>query len=374
MDTWQKASLLGQAAQYDTCAVCGPGSHKQRDDLGRWIYPAKLPDGRTINLLKVLQTNVCEHDCLYCVNRRSADVRRTALMPEDLARVFMDMVGRGQAMGLFLSSGVAGGADRSMSRMIDTATILRRRYGFRGYMHLKVLPGTSQPAIEQAVLLADRVSVNLEAPTARHLACIGPDKDYEQGIRTRQRWIYEVSQRGRLLPAGQTTQLVVGAAGESDQEILTTVDDLYQHAGLSRAYYSAFQPVAGTPLESHAPTPLDRERRLYQADWLRRHYGFAFGELVYDEQGNLPLTSDPKLLWAQTHPERFPIEVNTASRADLLRVPGIGPRSAGRIVQERGRGRLCAPEHLKAMGAVVDRALPYVLLDGQQPAYQLALW
>ncbi|MBU1879842.1 MAG: helix-hairpin-helix domain-containing protein, partial [Chloroflexi bacterium] len=143
---------------------------------------------------------------------------------------------------------------------------------------------------------------------------------------------------------------------------------------LSRAYYSAFQPVAGTPLESHAPTPLDRERRLYQADWLRRHYGFAFGELVYDEQGNLPLTSDPKLLWAQTHPERFPIEVNTASRADLLRVPGIGPRSAGRIVQERGRGRLCAPEHLKAMGAVVDRALPYVLLDGQQPAYQLALW
>lgn len=374
MDALEKARLLGQAAQYDTCMVCGTDSHKKRDDLGRWIYPAKLPDGRTILMLKVLQTNVCEHDCLYCANRKSADVRRTAFQPEELARLFMDMVQKGQVFGLFLSSGVAGNAERSMSCMIDTAAILRQRYGFQGYLHLKVLPGASRAAVEAAVRLADRVSVNLEAPSAECLARIGPDKDYEEGIRTRQRWIYEATQGGRLLPAGQTTQLVVGAADESDRAILTTMDDLYRQVGLRRAYYSAFQPVPGTPLEHHPPTPLDRERRLYQADWLRRQYGFTFDELVFGPDDNLPLEADPKLLWAQAHPERFPIEVNTAGREELLRVPGLGPRSVSRILQERRRGRLSAPEHLKALGAVVDRALPYVLLDGRRPAYQLPLW
>jgi putative DNA modification/repair radical SAM protein len=382
METLEKAKLLGQAAQYDTCAVCGVDSHKKRDDLGRWIYPAKLPNGRTLLMLKILQTNVCKYDCLYCNNRRSADVPRTAFQPDELARLFMDMVGRGQVFGLFLSSGVAGSADHTMGRMIDTATILRQRYGFRGYLHLKVLPGTSQATVEQAVLLADRVSVNLEAPSARHLTRIGPDKDFETGIRTRQHWIHEAAQAGpehsrrggRLLSAGQTTQLVVGASGESDREILTTVDELYRQVGLRRAYYSAFQPVPGTPLESHPPTPLDREHRLYQADWLRRQYGFSFDELVFDHGGNLPPEGDPKLLWARAHPERFPIEVNTASHTDLLRIPGIGPRTASRIVQERCRGRLRAPEHLKALGAVVGRALPYVLLDGRRPAHQLPLW
>jgi len=374
MEALEKARLLGQAAQYDTCAVCGVDSHKKRDDLGRWIYPAKLPNGQTILMLKVLQTNVCEHDCLYCANRKSADVRRTAFHPEELARLFMDMVHRGQVFGLFLSSGVAGGADRSMSCMIDTATILRQRYGFQGYLHLKVLPGASRAAVEQAVRLADRVSVNLEAPSAECLARIGPDKDYEEGIRTRQRWIYEASRGGRLLSAGQTTQLVVGASDESDRAILTTIDDLYRQVGLRRAYYSAFQPVPGTPLEHHSPTPLDREHRLYQADWLRRQYGFTFDELVFGADSNLPLEADPKLLWAQAHPERFPIEVNTASREALLRIPGLGPRSVSRILQERRQGRLCAPEHLKAMGAAVGRALPYVLLDGHRPAYQLPLW
>ena len=374
METLEKANLLGQAAQYDTCAVCGTGSHKQRDDLGRWIYPSKLPDGRTVLMLKILQTNVCQHDCLYCNNRQSADVPRTSFRPDELARLFIEMVRKGQVFGLFLSSGVAGSADRTMSRLIDTATILRQHYGFQGYLHLKVLPGASRAAVEQAVLLADRVSVNLEAPSARHLARIGPDKDFETGLRARQRWIHETAQGKRLLPAGQTTQFVVGASDESDREILTTADELYRQVGLRRAYYSAFQPVSGTPLETHPPTPLDRERRLYQADWLRRQYGYSFTELVFNREGNLPLGADPKLLWAQAHPERFPVEVNTASREELLRIPGIGPRTVSRIVQERCRGRLCAPEHLKAMGAVVSRALPYVLLDGRRPAHQLPLW
>jgi putative DNA modification/repair radical SAM protein len=374
METLEKANLLGQAAQYDTCAACGTGSHKQRDDLGRWVYPAKLPDGHTILLLKVLQTNVCENDCFYCATRKSADGPRISFRPDELARLFMEMVQRGQVRGLFLSSGVAGNADRTMTRMIDTATILRQRDGFRGYIHLKVLPGASRAAVEQAVRLADRVSVNLEAPTAEHLARIGPDKDFETELRTRQRWIYEAVRGRQLIPAGQTTQFVVGAADESDREILTTADALYRQVNLHRAYYSAFQPVPGTPLEHHPPTPLDREVRLYQADWLRRQYGFTFDELVFGLDGNLPLEADPKLLWAQTHPERFPIEVNTASREELLRIPGVGPRTVNRVVQERRRGRLRAPEHLKALGAVVDRALPYVLLDGCQPAYQLPLW
>ncbi len=374
MESIEKARLLGQAAQYDTCATCGTGAHKQRDDLGHWIYPAKLPDGRTILLLKVLQTNVCENDCLYCATRKSANGPRVSFQPEELARLFMDMVQRGQVLGLFLSSGVAGGADRSMTRMIDTVTILRRRYDFRGYVHLKVMPGASRAAVEQAVRLADRVSVNLEAPTAGHLARIGPDKEFATQIRARQQWIHEAAQAGRMLPAGQTTQFVVGAADESDREILTAAEELYRQVNLHRAYYSAFQPVPGTPLEHHPPTPLDREHRLYQADWLRRQYGFTFDELVFGADGNLPLEADPKLLWAQAHPERFPIEVNTASREELLRIPGLGPRSVSRILQERRRGRLRAPEHLRALGAVVDRALPYILLDGRRPAYQLPLW
>ncbi len=376
MDTLQKVEALGQGAQYDLCgASCGPGMIRTRGPLDRWIYPAALPDGKSIRLLKVLQTNACQNDCYYCATRASAPVPRVSFAPEELAGLFMEMLRQGKVEGLFLSSGIAGGAPRTMDRLLATAEIVRRRYGFRGYLHLKVMPGAEYGQVEAAVALADRVSLNLEAPNAPCLARIAGKKDYENEILTRMKWIKQLADQGQATPAGQTTQFVVGAADESDQEILATTDRLYQQVGLTRAYFSAFQPVPGTPLADHPPTPLTREHRLYQADFLFRQYGFKLNELVFDAQGHLPLATDPKLLWAQRHPERFPLEINTAGREELLRVPGIGPRAVSRLLKMRREGRLRQVEALKAAGAVASRAAPYLLLDGRPGApQQLSLW
>jgi predicted DNA-binding helix-hairpin-helix protein len=295
--------------------------------------------------------------------------------PEEMARIFVEMLRRGKVQGLFLSSGIAGGALRTMDRLLSTAEIVRNRYGFKGYLHLKIMPGAEHSQVEAAVRLADRVSLNLEAPSAPRLARIAGKKDFEDDLLGRMRWVKQLADYGLSTPAGQTTQFVVGAADESDQELLTTTDGLYRQVGLRRAYFSAFQPVRGTPLEDHPPTPVLREHRLYQADFLFRQYGFQPEELIFDRQGHLPLSTDPKLLWAQHHPEWFPLEVNSASREQLLRVPGIGPRAAGRLLTMRREGRLRSLEVLKAAGAVMTRAAPYVLLDGRAGApRQMALW
>ena len=376
MDTWRKIELLGRSAQHDLCGeVCGTEAHRVRDDLGRWIYPAVLPDGKKVYLLKVLLTNACENDCFYCANRASRNFRRLSFAPEELARAFDAMYRRGLVKGLFLSSGVCG-ADRTMDRMIATVELLRRKYAFPGYIHLKILPGASPAHIERAVELATRVSVNLEAPNPARLARIAPQKDFEAELLEPMRRVSSLiaEGEGRLAPAGQTTQFVVGAAGESDRELLSATERLYRELGLARVYFSAFQPVPDTPLDGHPPTPLLREHRLYQSDWLLRKYGFSLDDLVFDEKGNLPREADPKLMWALAHPERFPVEVNRASREELLRVPGIGPRSASRIVRLRRRGKFRHLSDLRKIGVVVKRAAPFVLLDGKRPLYQLRLW
>jgi predicted DNA-binding helix-hairpin-helix protein len=348
---------------------------RKRDPLDHWIYPAALPDGRKILLLKTLLTNACQNDCYYCPTRASAAIRHVTFAPEEMARIFVEMLRRGKVQGLFLSSGIAGGALRTMDRLLSTAEIVRNRYGFKGYLHLKIMPGAEHSQVEAAVRLADRVSLNLEAPSAPRLARIAGKKDFEDDLLGRMRWVKQLADYGLATPAGQTTQFVVGAADESDQELLTTTDGLYRQVGLRRAYFSAFQPVRGTPLEDHPPTPVLREHRLYQADFLFRQYGFQPEELIFDRQGHLPLSTDPKLLWAQHHPEWFPLEVNSASREQLLRIPGIGPRAAGRLVTMRREGRLRSLEVLKAAGAVMTRAAPYVLLDGRAGApRQMALW
>jgi putative DNA modification/repair radical SAM protein len=377
MDTFEKVKILGRSAQYDLCGeACGTDAARKKDDLGRWIYPAARPDGRRVAMLKVLLSNACQKDCYYCANRASRDFRRVRFAPEELARAFDQMHRKGLVKGLFLSSSICGEAGRAMDQMIAAVELVRKRYAFSGYVHLKILPGASFAHVERAVQLATRVSVNLEAPNAKRLARIAPRKDFAANLLQPMHWAKDLIEAsgGRLVPAGQTTQFVVGAADESDREILMTTARLYKKIGLARAYFSAFQPVVDTPLEGHPPTPPLREHRLYQSDWLLRQYDFTFQDLIFDEAGNLPREADPKMIWAKTHPECFPIEINRANREELLRVPGLGPRSVARILRLRRQGTFRTLSNLKKIGAVASRAAPFILLDGKRPPYQMSLW
>lgn len=374
METIAKATLLGRAAQYDICAACGSSSSRVRDDIGRWIFPAAMPDGRHILLYKVLMTNACQRDCAYCANRSSRDGPRASFSPEELAATFDELVRRRLASGLFLSSAVWDSTGQAMERMIAAVELVRLRFRFQGYVHLKILPGAEWAAVERATRLADRVSINLEAPNPYRLARLSQSKRFQEDLVQRMRWARDLMATPGATAHSQTTQLVVGAADETDREILLTASRLYRELGLSRAYYSAFQPVPGTPLENRPATPPLREHRLYQSDFLLRSYGFRCQEIVFDPAGNLPLAADPKLLWAQAHPEWFPLEVNRADREALLRVPGIGPKSAARILAHRRERTVRDLESLSRLGVVTRRAAPFLLLAGRRPPFQLSLW
>jgi putative DNA modification/repair radical SAM protein len=374
-DAREKVDLLGHAARYDVCGeACGTQASRRRDNLDRWIYPAVMPDGKRIALLKVLLTNACENNCAYCVNHAGNDVRRTHFSPDELAKLFDEMAQRKLVQGLFLSSGICGGAQRTMDRMLATIELVRERYQFQGYVHLKLLPGATRAQVERAGQIAQRVSVNLEAPNMKRLSEIAPDKKRDEVLNP-MRWASEFIAKGegRWAPSGQTTQFVVGAADESDKELLSTASYLYREMNLHRAYFSAFQPVRGTLLEDKPYTPAWREHRLYQCDFLFRLYNFRLDELVFDDGGDLPREADPKMMWARAHPELFPVEINRAGQDELLRVPGIGPRSAQRIVRGRRDARFTSLSDLKKAGAVPQRAAPFVLLAGRRPPYQISL-
>ena len=349
------------------------------------------PDGQRKATLKVLQTSACQNNCNYCAFRAGRDIRRAHLTPDDLARSFDLMYRAGLVESLFLSSGVIG-THRTMDEMLATVELVRQKYGFRGYIHLKLLPGAEDAHIERAVELADRVSVNLEAPTPATLAALAPLKRMDALVGPLRK-AAEMICRGDPLrspaptgagiragarPAptmghariGMSTQFVVGPAGESDRELLSTAQMLYRELRLARAYYSAFTPVRDTPLEGEPPTDPQREFRLYQADWLLRYYHFSADELPFDSDGQLRTDVDPKAAWAQKHPERFPVEVNAAPLDELLRVPGVGPTSARAIIQARRGGKLAEIGDLRKLGARADRAAPYVTLAGRRPPYQ----
>jgi predicted DNA-binding helix-hairpin-helix protein len=369
-----KLERLGQAARYDLSCACGPTTGRSRGRDDRWIYPAVLPSGERIPLLKVLQEGRCERGCRYCAQSRGGGTGATAFTPEELARVFFALRGAGRVDGLFLSSAIRGGAVASMDRMLATAELVRRG-GFRGYLHLKLIPGSGADQVERAMQLATRVSVNLEVPTALHLKRVAPAKKLEGQLLAAMRQVAAAESAGRFARAGQTTQFVVGAADETDHEIGRASAWLYGRLGLRRVYYSAFQPVPGTALAGRAATPLVREHRLYQMDFLLRKYGFAVDEIPFDPGGGLPRDRDPKTAWAEHHPERFPVEVNRAPAAELLRVPGIGPRAAARLVELRAAAPLRSAGALKAAGVPVRVAAPYLLLDGRRAApRQLALF
>ncbi|MGC8786519.1 MAG: putative DNA modification/repair radical SAM protein [Anaerolineae bacterium] len=374
MDRVAKLKLLTRAAQYDLCAACGTQASRVRDEIGQWLYPAVLPDGKRVTLLKVLQSNLCENNCLYCGNRRARDVERSAFSPEELAAAFDELVRRNRAQGLFLSSAVWDSTSRTMEQMIATVELVRFKYQFRGYIHLKLLPGCEKALVERAVQIADRVSINLEAPNPERLQKLSHDKRYEQDLLQPLQWARQFRNEGLGAKAGLTTQFVVGAASESDLEILETVARLYREYHLTRAYFSAFQPIPDTPLENLPATPPLREHRLYQSDFLLRYYGFSLQDLTFDEKGYLHTDVDPKMAWALRHPEYFPVEINRASKEQLLRVPGIGPRSAARILQARRENKLRCIEDLSALGIVGTRAAPFILLDGRRPPQQLTLW
>jgi len=364
MDTERKLNLLAAAAKYDVCGYSGlQDARRQTTSPLRFAYKAALPNGRTACLFKVLLTSVCTNDCLYCVNQAARDIPRTWFQPEELAQVFMELHRRRMVQGLFLSSGIAGSASKTMESMIKTVEILRERHEFRGYIHLKVLPGASFDYVEQACRIANRVSVNIEAPTERHLARLSSKKAIYNDIVERMRWMKTIMDTNEgITPSGQTTQFVVGASGEADRDILRTTSALYREVDLRRAYFSAFQPVSRSPLEGVPAAPPMRQHRLYQADWLLRVYGFSPHEveLALGADHNLPLKRDPKMMIALRQPWLFPVDVNTACYEELLRVPGIGPISAGRIMEARRDFSITSLEQLRKMGAVTKRAMSYV--------------
>ncbi len=337
------------------------------------IAAVRGPGGGTTNLMRVMQTNACSLSCGYCPTYCGGNVPRATITPDETARTFMDAHRKGLAQGLFLTSGVPGRPHRATDRMLATLDLLRRREGFAGYVHIKLLPGAEPAQVDEAARLATRISVNLEAPAGGYVRQLAREKDLDGDLlpklaRAARQLARRREEPGALQTAGTTTQFVVGAAGERDREILDVVAGLERQRLLHHAHFSAFQPVAGTPLENRPATPAAREVRLYQAEHLLRQYGFAFGELAFGSDGNLPLDVDPKTAWARAHPEQFPLELTRAPYEALVRVPGVGPTTARRLVEGRTRTVLRGVEDLRKAGVDTVRAAFYLSLRGRRLA------
>ncbi|RPI24534.1 MAG: radical SAM protein, partial [Chloroflexota bacterium] len=303
-----------------------------------FISHAQLPNGRQIPLMKTLLTSACERNCFYCPFRAGRDMRRATLKPEEMAHTFMALQRGGLVEGMFLSSGVINGGTNTQDKLLDTAEIMRHKLGYRGYLHLKLMPGAERGQVERAMQLADRVSVNLEAPNTQRLSRLAPGKQFMDELLQPLRWADEIrhsqpSYRGWNGRWPSTvTQFVVGGAGESDLELLSTTEYLHRNLHLGRAYFSAFNPIPDTPLEEQPAENPMREHRLYQASFLLRDYGFSLEDMPFENSGHLPLDTDPKLAWAQVNLTGNPVDINRADRHELMRIPGIGPKSADAIL------------------------------------------
>ncbi len=368
-DTQQKRDILSDDAKYDLACACGSRDEeaRRRGGDGRWIYPVTLPNGGKSVLLKTLISNVCSNDCKYCPLRQEQDIRRCTLNPEETARVFLDYFNRREVFGLFLSSGVIGTPDATMERLTATARLLRRQHRFKGYIHLKIIPGASDAAIVEAVSLASAVSLPIETPGEKHLAKLSSRKDYLRDLIEPIKRISRLTARGsRYARVKQTTQFIVGPAGESDVEIVKYMWGLYDRLRMHRIYFSAYQKGLGVAsLSETQPSPvvgdpLMREHRLYQVDFLMRKYGFTDADILCDDRGYLSLETDPKEAWAVRHPEFFPVALNDASRMELLRVPGLGPVMVNRILELRRQERLHSLDQLGRVGARLEKARQYV--------------
>ena len=369
--TQEKLEILSADAQYDlACAcTCNKDEHRRRGGEGKWVYPVTLPNGGKSTLFKTLISNVCANDCKYCPLREQMDVRRCSLRPEETAQVFLDYYRQRKVFGLFLSSGVLGSADATMDRLNAAARLLRKKHGFRGYIHLKIIPGASDAAVEEAVSLASTVSLNIETPGAKNLAKLSSKKRYIEDIIEPIKLISRLTARGgRYERVKQTTQFIIGAAGESDAGCFIYRIELYDRLKMHRVYFSAYQKglgdeaIAGEQVEQERPADLFmREHRLYQVDFLLRKYGFAESDIVFNNKGNLSLTTDPKEAWALRHPERFPVNVNRASNFELLSVPGLGPVTVRRILEQRKKERIKRIEDVGKVGGRLEKASKYLV-------------
>ncbi len=356
------------------------------------IRQVRPGNGPRTSLLRILMTNACSFNCHYCPMRRDRELPRTLLKPDELVRIFLGAHARGWCQGLFITTGIPGRPVKVMDDLIHVLEMLRVRHEFAGYIHVKMVPGGETAQIERLTALASRVSLNLEAPCGTSLARIAPDKSYDTTLVALERARARVNDnrteeragrpRDRLMPggtAGMTMQFVVGATPDTDREIMTSVTNLYRGGGIHHAQFSAFRPIRNTPLEDVRATPALREQRLYQVDHLVRQYGFAPDEIAYDPAGNLPLGLDPKCAWALAHPERFPVEVRTASITQLMRVPGIGPGAARRVVAERRTTVIRGLGDLRKFGVLTARAAGFLTLAGRRLqtvrwAEQLGFW
>jgi putative DNA modification/repair radical SAM protein len=383
MDLQTKLSILADAAKYDaSCASSGSSRRDSRGGRGMGsvegmgICHSYAPDGRCISLLKILLTNFCIYDCLYCINRRSSNVRRARFSVAEVVQLTLDFYARNYIEGLFLSSGVIRNPDYTMEQLIRVVQTLREQHDFRGYIHLKTIPDASEELLARAGRYADRVSVNVELPSENSLARLAPEKN-EHTIRRAMARLREGIDESteekaapRFAPGGQSTQLIIGADAATDRAVLERSVVLYSSYRLRRVYYSAFSPIPdSSPLLPLKPAPLIREHRLYQSDWLLRFYGFAADEL-FERDGMLDLGVDPKLAWALRHRDRFPIDVNRAAKADLLRVPGLGVRTVQRIITARGLHKIRLAD-LQRLRVPLQRVLPFVVLPDHKPGQLL---
>ncbi|MCB9123737.1 MAG: radical SAM protein [Caldilinea sp.] len=377
-DSIQKLSLLDDATQFEPAgdqpmaeaATAQPRTPKPLPCISDVSTPAgKKP------ILKAMMTTACERNCFYCPFRAGrSKTQRVSYTPDEMAKTYDTIQRAGLVEGLFLSSGIIKGGAQTQDKIIDTAEVLRKQYSYRGYIHLKIMPGAEYDQVRRAMQLADRVSINLEGATAERLAALAPKKDYWNELFPRLQWISRL-RREEGLRASVVTQFVVGAVGDTDLELLHTSDHLYNQLGLRRTYFMAFNPVSQTPFEHLGPVSRQREFRLYQASFLLRDYGWNVEDLPFLQSANLPLDMDPKLAWAREYLRDAPVEINLAARSELMRVPGIGPKTADAILRERRRQRIRETGHLRALGMRdVQKAGPFMLLDGKLAEQQLSLF
>ena len=382
MDLNQKLAILADAAKYDaSCASSGSRRKNDKSKLGDTnrigICHSYTPDGRCVSLLKILLTNYCIYDCQFCVNRITSDTPRARFTPAEVVYLTIEFYKRNYIEGLFLSSGIIQSVDYTMEQLIEVARSLREEHGYNGYIHLKAVPGADPSLLARAGYYADRLSANIELPTQEDLDALAPDKERRrieasmksmaEGILAAREERTKSPRAPAYAPAGQSTQMIVGATPSSDALILQTAATLYGRHRLRRVYYSAYSPIPhGDDRLPPAAPPLVREHRLYQSDWLMRFYGFEAAELTTPTEPNLPLDLDPKLAWALRHRAQFPVDVNRAPRELLLRVPGLGVRNVDRILLMRRHGRI-RMDDLSKLRVPLRRAMPFLLADGANP-------
>ncbi len=354
------------------CQVTSDGKFAE----GIPISNVVMPNGKRIKLLKTMLTSACEKNCNYCPFRAGRNFRRATFTPDNLAHTFMKIYYAKAVEGIFLSSGVINGGVISQDKLIDTAEILRSKYDYRGYLHLKLMPGIEKDQLERAMMLASRISINLEAPNEHRLKLLAPKKNFNEDLIQPLKWAEQIRRNksphknwNGLWPSS-TTQFVVGAVGETDMELVSTSEKLFSQLNIKRIYYSKFNPIEDTPMENHPAENPWRQHRLYQSSFLLRDYGFSLEEMPFNSDGNLPLELDPKLAWAKNNLNEDPIELNRAEKEELLRIPGVGHQGVQTILQNRKHNKLNSIQQLKKMGIGTKKARDFILLDGKRPARQ----